>query len=106
MPKWKPPPQSAVSVTVMVSSPEEGSVPVTTTLGPTRSGEDVALQVVQKAPGAGAGDRVTISDPPPGGARFPPPLTIWRDEAIGVNGGEGADAGPVPTALVALTVRV
>lgn len=107
LPKWKPPAQSPVSVTEMVSSPEEGSVPWTTTLGSSRSGDDEALQALQKEAGEGAGENVTmIWSPPWARPGLPPPLTILRDDATGVTAAEGTDGELEPTALLAVTVKV
>ena len=100
MPNWKPPLQSAESVTVRVSCPDDGCVPTTTTFESARSGYDVSVQVLQKALGDGAGEKVTMiwsaNWACPG---VVPPLTMVNDGATGVTDGERADGGLVPTVL-------
>src|SRR5580658_7570 len=106
VPKWKPPLQSAVSVTVRVSSPEDGSVPCTSTLASTRSGDDVGLQALHRALTAGAGENVTTISSPSWArpACVPPEKVIVA--ATGVAAAEGDDGGLDPTAFTATTVKV
>src|SRR5579864_3140516 len=107
LPKWKPPLQSAGSVTVATSSPDNGSLPCTTTPEPRRSGCDVVLQDAHRAVGDGGGENVTtIWSPISARPAATPPLTMTNDGTSGVTGGEGADGGPEPTALEAATVKV
>src|SRR5580658_124949 len=105
-PKWKPPVQSPESVTVMVSSPDDGMFPTTTTFESLRSGDDEALQALQKALADGAGENVTtIWSPFWGRPARPPPLVISKDDAIGVTAMEGLEGELVPTEFVAVTVK-
>src|ERR1017187_4827845 len=106
VPNWNPPVQSAVSVTVSVSCPDDGCVPSTTTLESARSGCDVSVQVPQSALGDGAGENVTmIWSPNWARPAVVPPLTMVNEGARGVTEGERPDGTPEPTALVPVTVK-
>jgi hypothetical protein len=82
-------------------------LPSTTTLESLRSGDDDALQALQKALTDGADENVTmIWSPIWGRPAWPPPFLICKDEAIGVTGTEGFEGELVPTEFVAVTVNV
>ena len=79
------------------------------TLGPVRSGWKAAVQLLQKDAGLGAEEYVMmIWSPRSGRPLLPLPFRMNREAApaTGVTRADGAEAGPGPTGLVAVTVKV